>query len=66
MDLAWIDRFLPLLRCPDTRQALRWATDADLARHGRPAGEKALTRADGSRLFAIDRGIPILLPQEPG
>ena len=62
-DLAWIERFLPVFRCPDTQQSLRWATDEDRQRHGRPAGEKALVTEDGQRLFPIDDGIPILLPQ---
>jgi uncharacterized protein YbaR (Trm112 family) len=62
-DLNWIERFLPLLRCPDTYQSLRWAGPEDLRKHGHPLGEKALTSADGSRIFLIDHGIPILLPQ---
>jgi uncharacterized protein YbaR (Trm112 family) len=59
----WINEFLPLLRCPDSRQALRWAEDQDLERHARPASEKGLVTEDGSRYFPIDDGIPILLPQ---
>lgn len=63
MDLSWIDQFLPLLRCPDTRQPLRWASEEDLRRHNKPADEQGLVSEDGSRFFAIDQGIPILLPQ---
>ena len=63
-ELAWIDEFLPLFRCPDTHQALRWALPEDLARHGWSPESQALATADGSRLFLIDGGIPILLPQE--
>jgi uncharacterized protein YbaR (Trm112 family) len=58
MALTWIDEFLPLFRCPDTHQPLRWADPDDLARHARAADEQ-----DGSRFFPIDQGIPILLPQ---
>lgn len=63
-DLDWIKEALPLLRCPDTHQPLRWAMPEDLQRHGHPPGGKALVREDGSRLFIIDDGIPILLPEE--
>jgi uncharacterized protein YbaR (Trm112 family) len=63
MNLDWINDFLPKMRCPDTHQPLRCATAEDLQRHGRPADEKALSREDGSHLFPIDDGIPILLPK---
>lgn len=63
MNLDWINDFLPQFRCPDTHQPLRWATAEDLQRHSRPAGEKALVRQDGSHLFQIEAGIPILLPK---
>ncbi len=64
MELEWINEALPLLRCPDTHQPLRWATPEDLRKLGHPPDEKALVREDGSRLFTIDDGIPILLPEE--
>ncbi len=64
MNLDWINEFLPQFRCPDTHQPLRWATPEDLQRHGRPTDEKALARQDGTRLFEIDAGIPILLPKQ--
>lgn len=63
-NLDWVDEFLPLFRCPHTHQPLRWAQGEDLARHGRPAAEKALVCEDGSRFYPIDDGIPVLLPQE--
>jgi uncharacterized protein YbaR (Trm112 family) len=63
MNLDWINDFLPTMRCPDTHQSLRWATAEDLARHAFPPEAKALAREDGSRLFPIDQGIPILLPE---
>lgn len=62
MDLSWIDDFLPTFRCPNTQQTLRWATAEDLLHHG-CTGE-ALVNLDGSRLFPIEDGIPVLLPQE--
>ncbi len=62
-NLDWIDTFLAKFRCPDTRQALRWATPEECASAGiPPALRAALAREDGSRVFAIEDGIPILLP----
>ena len=63
-DLTWINNFLPQMRCPDTHQSLRWATAEELQAHHYPADAQALAREDGTRLFPIDAGIPILLPQE--
>ena len=61
--LDWIESFLPKFRCPDTRQSLRWATPEECARVGiPPAPRVALAREDGSRVFPIDDGIPLLLP----
>ncbi len=64
MNLDWLNSVLPLLRCPDTHQGLRWATPDELTRLGPAAPASALARADGSRLFYIDDGIPNLLPQD--
>lgn len=60
-DEAWIDEFLPLLRCPDTHQPLRRATAAECEQH---QVATALATQDGTRLFVIDEGIPILLPRQ--
>lgn len=57
----WLDYFIPLMRCPDTHQPLRRATPEECAQRGVPS---ALVTQDGSRMFVIDAGIPILLPQE--
>lgn len=57
----WIEDFLPLMRCPDTHQPLRHATPEECAQHG---VQSALITQDGSRVFVVDQGIPILLPQE--
>lgn len=59
-DTAWLEDFLPLMRCPDTHQPLRRATAEECARLGVSA---ALTTEDGSQHFTIDDGIPILLPR---
>lgn len=62
-NLDWIDSLLSKFRCPDTHQSLRWATPEECARAGiPPAPRAALARVDGSRVFFIDDGIPILLP----
>ena len=60
-DTTWLEDFLPLMRCPDTHQPLRRATADECAKHGVKA---ALITEDGSRVFTIDDGIPILLPAE--
>lgn len=59
----WLEDFLPLMRCPDTHQPLRRATAGECAQHGLLA---ALATQDGTRFFAIEDGIPILLPQAAG
>lgn len=60
---SWLEDFLPLMRCPDTHQPLRRATAEECAKHGL---QEALATQDGSRVFAIEGGIPILLPQPAG
>lgn len=56
---AWLDEFLSVMRCPDTHQPLRRATAEECAVHG---VSEALATQDGSQIFVIDDGIPILLP----
>ncbi|MFN7560640.1 MAG: Trm112 family protein [Prosthecobacter sp.] len=60
-DTAWLEDFLPLMRCPDTHQPLRRATAEECTKCGVKA---ALVSEDGMRVFTIDDGIPILLPIE--
>jgi uncharacterized protein YbaR (Trm112 family) len=60
-DTSWLEDFLPVMRCPDTHQPLRHATAEECTKHGVKA---ALITEDGSRVFIIDDGIPILLPVE--
>lgn len=61
MNDEWLEDFLPLMRCPDTHQPLRRATAEECAAHH---VENALATADGTRVFVIDAGIPILLPRQ--
>jgi uncharacterized protein YbaR (Trm112 family) len=58
-ETTWLEDFLPLMRCPDTQQPIRRATAEECAKHG---VEAALITEDGTRVFVIDAGIPILLP----
>ena len=59
-ETEWLNDFLPLMRCPDTHQSLRHATAEECAANH---VEAALATADGTRVFVIDNGIPILLPR---
>ena len=65
MNLDWLNSVLPLLRCPDTHQPLRWASEGERARLG-PPPPAALANEDGTRLFRIEDGSPNLLPQALG
>ncbi len=60
-ETEWLEDFLPLMRCPDTHQPLRRATAEECAAN---KVEAALATVDGSRVFVIDAGIPILLPRQ--
>lgn len=59
MDLSWLESFLPTLRCPVSKQPLRWATPEE--RGSLPC---ALASEDGRHVYPISDGIPILLPPE--
>lgn len=57
---------LPLLRCPETLQRLRMATEEELARAKSSGGDDAaleagLIREDGAVLYPCREGIPTLL-----
>lgn len=54
------DRFLSLLRCPETGQQLRAATPEELSRLGM---EEALIREDLTAAYRVNNGIPNLLPE---
>ena len=60
--MDWLTDLLPSLRCPDTHQPIRRATDAELARSKSTHPDGALVTEDGTRLYSIDKGIPVLLP----
>lgn len=59
MDSSWLEPFLPVLRCPASKQPLRLATDLE-----RGDAEAALASQDGRHVYPISDGIPILLPPE--
>jgi uncharacterized protein YbaR (Trm112 family) len=59
-ELEWIERWLPILRCPNSGQPLRWATDQDRARLNPQA---VLVSEDGGHGYYVDQGILVLLPE---
>ena len=56
------DSIVAILRCPVTKQNLRWATEAEKSAKGLPVAEEALVTVDGSRTYRSQNGILILLP----
>lgn len=58
------DEILSLLRCPETGQELRVASETELA--GFPGGspEGGLLTLDGSRLYPVRNGLPHLVVDE--
>ena len=61
-DLTWLDSTLLLLRCPVTKQPLRFATAEEKRAASMPESAPALASEDGAHLYPISDGIPILLP----
>ena len=59
MDLSWLESFLPTLRCPVSKQPLRWAAPEE-----RGPLPIALASEDGLHVYPISDGIPILLTPE--
>lgn len=53
---------LRILRCPETSQPLRPATDAEKSAHEIDLSEAALASEDGSRVYRAISGLPLLLP----
>ncbi|MBS0661079.1 MAG: hypothetical protein JSR82_22905 [Verrucomicrobia bacterium] len=63
--MSELDALLPILCCPVTRQALRRATPAEVARLvDRPAAEGWLITEDGRRAYPVRERIPQLVPEE--
>ena len=61
-DLAWLTPFLPKLRCPNTREAVRLASDEEKQRFGADANTAALINQSATHLYPVVSGIPHLLP----
>lgn len=55
---------LALLRCPETRQPLREATAEEIARFAADVPEGAFIVEDGSRLYPVRDGFPVLVAAE--
>jgi uncharacterized protein YbaR (Trm112 family) len=64
MDLSWLDSFLPLLRCPVSKQPLRLASAEEKRAASLRESEPALASEDGVHVYPVSDGIPILLPQD--
>jgi uncharacterized protein YbaR (Trm112 family) len=61
-DLDWLKPFLPKLRCPNTHEALRLASEDEKLRFGAAAEAPALVNGSGTHLYPVVAGIPHLLP----
>ena len=57
---------LTILRCPVTGQPLRWATEEEKERFTFPKDREALITEDGSRIYPLEGGIPLLAPGKDG
>lgn len=55
------DRLLQILRCPSTKQPLRYATDREKESWNIPLEEESLITEDGKRLYRTINGLPVLL-----
>ena len=62
VDLAWLTPFLPKLRCPNTHEALRPATEEERQRFGAASDTPALVNQSATHLYPVIAGIPHLLP----
>jgi uncharacterized protein YbaR (Trm112 family) len=66
MKMTLSENTLALLRCPDTMQSLRVASDEEVnsAFGNDESVEGALICEDGSRLYPVRDGLPVLLTSE--
>lgn len=55
------DRLLQILRCPVTRQPLRYATEQEKKAWMVPLNEESLITENGKRLYRTLNGLPVLL-----
>jgi uncharacterized protein YbaR (Trm112 family) len=62
MTLAWLDEFLPLMRCPNSKEALRPATTAECTAVGLASDAQALANQSGTLVYPIIDNMPHLLP----
>ena len=62
-DLLASERLLAVLRCPESGQGLRRATAEELSRFPGPPAD-GLIRDDGTLLYPVRDGFPILLKAE--
>lgn len=56
------DALIEILRCPETHQPLRHATDDEKRNKGIPGDEETFASLDGTRIYRTINGLPSLLP----
>lgn len=56
------DAFIEILRCPETHQSLRRATELEKHAKGIPEDEEVFSSLDGTRFYRTINGLPSLLP----
>ncbi|MDB6075360.1 MAG: hypothetical protein JWO89_3000 [Verrucomicrobiaceae bacterium] len=61
-NIDWLATFLPMLRCPNTHEALRMATPEEKQRAGVAEGQEIVLNQSGSHHYSVTDGIPHLLP----
>ena len=64
MKESWIDEFLPKMRCPNTHEALRHASDLEKDRAGIGKNQTALANQSGTHVYPVIERILRLLPDD--
>ena len=64
MSLQITPQLLEILRCPESKQPLREATEEELANFPDPKPEAALIREDETRAYPVREGFPVLILDE--